>query len=390
MTKRRAMALEDRRVAAHVFGVAFRVGDGDLADDVAFGHVWSSLSLRRLWHDHVRSHLPALLVALVFMTIEGAALGAFAWLVRPLFEGLFDDSSMDGVIWVGALIAGLFVLRAFSGFTQRIIVVTVGLKVTTRLQGRLVTHLMGLDQRFFQDNPPGALIERVRGDTTALQSLATTALMAFGRDSITLLSLLAVMFLTDWVWTVSALVGIPLLIVPLIVLYRFIRSTALESRVAAARISTRLDEIFHGIQTIKLNRLERSEDARFERELKSFLRPSIRAQAGLAANPATMDLIAAAGFIAVLWFGGQQIVTGDKTIGEFMSFFTALGLMFEPLAAPVEHRGAGAGEPRLGGTDLRRPRQRADDPAAGDAETDGAGRHPVSRRSNSAMTGRRC
>jgi subfamily B ATP-binding cassette protein MsbA len=287
--------------------------------------------VRRLWHDHVRSHLPALLVALVFMTIEGAALGAFAWLVRPLFEGLFDDSSMDGVIWVGALIAGLFVLRAFSGFTQRIIVVTVGLKVTTRLQGRLVNHLMGLDQRFFQDNPPGALIERVRGDTTALQSLATTALMAFGRDSITLLSLLAVMFLTDWVWTVSALVGIPLLIVPLIVLYRFIRSTALESRVAAARISTRLDEIFHGIQTIKLNRLERSEDARFERELKSFLRPSIRAQAGLAANPATMDLIAAAGFIAVLWFGGQQIVTGDKTIGEFMSFFTALGLMFEPL-----------------------------------------------------------
>jgi subfamily B ATP-binding cassette protein MsbA len=44
-----------------------------------------------------------------------------------------------------------------------------------------------------------------------------------------------------------------------------------------------------------------------------------------------MDLIAAAGFIAVLWFGGQQIVTGEKTIGEFMSFFTALGLMFEPL-----------------------------------------------------------
>ena len=44
-----------------------------------------------------------------------------------------------------------------------------------------------------------------------------------------------------------------------------------------------------------------------------------------------MDLLAAAGFIAVLWFGGQQIVSGEKTIGQFMSFFTALGLMFEPL-----------------------------------------------------------
>lgn len=293
------------------------------------GAQWSLV--RRLWTEHVRGHVPALLVAFVFMTLEGAALGAFAWLVRPLFDGLFADESMDGVIWVGAMIAGLFVLRAVSGFTQRLIVVTVGLKVTTALQSRLVNHMLGLDQRFFQDNAPGALIERVRGDSNALQSLATSALMSFGRDSITLISLIVVMLSNDWRWTLIALIGIPLLIVPLLLLYRFIRSMALDSRKAAARISTRLDEIFHGIQTIKLNRLERSEDARFEQELRGFLRPAIRSQAGLAANPATMDLIAAAGFVAVLWFGGQQIIAGEKSIGEFMSFFTALGLMFEPL-----------------------------------------------------------
>jgi subfamily B ATP-binding cassette protein MsbA len=57
----------------------------------------------------------------------------------------------------------------------------------------------------------------------------------------------------------------------------------------------------------------------------------MRAQVGQAANPALMDLIAAAGFVAVLWFGGQQIIGGEKSLGEFMSFFTALGLMFEPL-----------------------------------------------------------
>jgi ATP-binding cassette, subfamily B, bacterial MsbA len=290
---------------------------------------WSLV--RRLWGDHVRRHLPALLVAVVFMTIEGASLGAFAWLVRPLFDGLFTEGSMADVAWVGALIAGLFVLRAVSGFTQRIIVVTVGLKVTTDLQGRLVGHMLGLDQRFFQDNSPGSLIERVRGDTLALQSLASTALMSLGRDGITLISLVVVMFVTDWTWALAALVGIPLLVVPFLLLHRFIRATTLQSRGAAARLSTRLDEIFHGIQTIKLNRLERHEDARFGRELRGFLRPSIRAQAGLAANPAAMDLLAAVGFVAVLWVGAQQIVAGDKSLGEFMSFFTALGLMFEPL-----------------------------------------------------------
>ena len=287
--------------------------------------------LRRVWRDHVRMHVPVLLIAVALMAIEGAALGAFAWLVRPLFDGLFEDGSFDGVILIGGLIAGLFILRAVASFTQRLIVVSVGLKVTTRLQGLLLRHMLTLDQRFFQDNSPGSLLERVRGDATALQSLATTALMSLGRDSITLISLLVVMLATDWQWTLTALIGIPLLVGPLYLLHRLIRATSLQSRAAAARLSTRLDEIFHGMQTIKLNGLEKSEDARFESELKGYLRPSLRAQAGQAANPATMDLLAAAGFIAVLWFGGQQIVSGEKTIGQFMSFFTALGLMFEPL-----------------------------------------------------------
>jgi ATP-binding cassette subfamily B protein/subfamily B ATP-binding cassette protein MsbA len=127
-------------------------------------------------------HVPVLLIAVAFMAIEGAALGAFAWLVRPLFDGLFEDGSFDGVILIGGLIAGLFIVRAVASFTQRLIVVSVGLKVTTRLQGLLLRHMLTLDQRFFQDNSPGSLLERVRGDATALQSLATTALMSLGRD----------------------------------------------------------------------------------------------------------------------------------------------------------------------------------------------------------------
>jgi subfamily B ATP-binding cassette protein MsbA len=177
-------------------------------------------------------------------------------------------------------------LRAFSGFTQRIIVVTVGLKVTNAPAGAAGQPPDGPRPAFLPGQPPGALIERVRGDTTALQSLATTALMAFGPgfDHAPVASV--VMLMTDWVWTRERACRHPASDRAADIALSFIRSTTLKSREAAARLSTRLDEIFHGIQTIKLNRLERSEDARFDRDLKSFLRPSIRAQAGQAANPA--------------------------------------------------------------------------------------------------------
>lgn len=134
-----------------------------------------------------------LLLAFVLMSIEGAALGGFAYMIRPLFDDLFAAGALDGVAWVAFAIAGLFMARALAGFAQRLIVVNIGLRVTTALQSRLVRHLLGLDLRYFQDNAPGSLIERVRGDTLALQGVASTAVMSLGRDTITLISLMAVM-----------------------------------------------------------------------------------------------------------------------------------------------------------------------------------------------------
>jgi ATP-binding cassette, subfamily B, bacterial MsbA len=287
--------------------------------------------LGRLWREHVVGYWPRLILAAMLMSVEGAALGALAYLIQPLFDDLFAASDMAGVGWVALAIAGVFGLRAVAGFGQRLIVVTIGLKVTTALQSRLLRHLLSLDLSYFRQVPPGALIERVRGDTLALQGLAATTIMSLGRDTITFASLLAVMLINDWRWTALALIGLPLLVLPMLGLQRYIRSTTTASREAAARLSTQLDEIFHGIQSIKLNRLEQHETGRFEGEVRRFLREALRAQRGLAANPAMIDLIAAAGFVAVLYYGGAQIIAGEKSVGQFMSFFTALALIFDPL-----------------------------------------------------------
>lgn len=287
--------------------------------------------LARLWREHVLQYWPIIALAVVLMSMEGAAIGAFAWMVQPLFDGLLNAGSMDGLTWVALTVGALFAVRAVAGFLQRILMVGVGLKVVTGLQTQLVRHFMTLDMSFFQVNAPGALIERVRGDTAALQSLSSSVLVSLGRDTISLISLLAVMLWTDWTWTLYALVGLPVLVLPVVAVQAFIRRTSIASRQAASRLSTRLDEIFHGVQTIKLNRLERSETSRYRDEIRKFLRPAIKAQIGVAANPAMIDVIAAVGFVAVLYFGGRDIIAGDKTVGEFMSFFTALGLLFEPL-----------------------------------------------------------
>ncbi len=287
--------------------------------------------LRRLWREHIAGYWPRLLTAAFLMSLEGAALGLLAWLIQPLFDDLFTAGDLTGVGWVALAIAGVFALRAIAGFGQRVILVAIGLKVTTALQSRLLRHILSLDLSFFRNMAPGALIERVRGDTLALQGIAANTVMSLGRDTIGLVALLTVMVLNDWRWTLLALIGLPLLVLPILALQRYIRTTTTASRDAASQLSTQLDEIFHGAQSVKLNRLEAHEMARFDGEVSRFLRQALRAQRGLAANPATIDLVSAIGLVAVLYYGGAQIIAGEKTVGQFMSFFTALGLIFDPL-----------------------------------------------------------
>lgn len=291
----------------------------------------SGVLIRWLWRDYLRRHLGFVILALVLMSLEGAMLGALSYLIKPMFDKVLVTGQSDALMWVALAVFGVFSLRAIASFGQRVIMSRIGQKVSAKLQGNLVAHMLTLDGRFFQDNPPGTLIERTRGDSGAAASVWGTVLSVAARDVISLISLLAVAISVDWRWTLIAVAGAPLLAVPITVLQNIVRRTTRRARVASARVSTRLDEIFHGATTIKLSGTERREATRFEDEMSHLVSAQIKSNAGQAAIPALMDLVAGLGFFGVLLYGGQQIIDGTKTVGEFMSFFTAMALVFEPL-----------------------------------------------------------
>ena len=94
--------------------------------------------LIRLWREHVVGFWRLLIVAFILMVIEGSTLGAISYLIQPLFDLVFIDGNSSAVTWVALAISGIFVLRAISGFGQRVLIVTIGLRVTTALQTRLL------------------------------------------------------------------------------------------------------------------------------------------------------------------------------------------------------------------------------------------------------------
>ena len=284
-----------------------------------------------LWRAYLRRHLGKVVIALVLMSLEGSMLGALSYSVRPMFDTVFSDGRPAAVLSVAALVFAVFGVRALAGFGQRALMARVGQEVGARMQADLVDHLLTLDPLWFQRNPPGRLIEQVRGDTMAAVTLWSAVLAAAGRDVIALISLAVVAILIDPVWTLIAVAGVPLLILPVFLLQRLVRRTAARARRAAALASTRLDEIFHGIEAIRLDRLAAREHARFAAALDQLRRASVISATATAGIPALTDLVAGAGFMAVLAVGGFAVAGGEKSVGEFMSFFAAMALVFDPL-----------------------------------------------------------
>ncbi len=289
------------------------------------------LLLTWVWRDYLQRRLPMMLLAFGFMAVEGSSIGALSYLVRPMFDTIHPGALMSAVYWVAFAVAGVFVTRALAGFIHRVIMARQSEKIAADMQESLLIHVMKLDLAYFLKNPPGSLIERIRGDSTALKGLWPPILQAVGRDSISLISLLAVAVMIDWRWTLIAVVGGPVILGPLMLLQAQVRVTARQSRAAAGVLSTRLDETFHGIRTLQLTGAEPQEAARYRRALNGYLRAQIKSQTAASAIPALIDFVAAMGFAGVMLYGGSQIIAGEKTLGEFMSFFTAMALVFEPL-----------------------------------------------------------
>ncbi|SEQ46158.1 ATP-binding cassette, subfamily B/ATP-binding cassette, subfamily B, MsbA [Loktanella sp. DSM 29012] len=286
---------------------------------------------RWLWRTYLRRHRKLLIAAVLLMSMEGAMLGLLSYLIKPMFDDVFIAGQTTALWGVGIAIMLIFVVRAVTSAGQKILMMRASQRAAAAMRTDLLDHLMTLDSAYHQVNPPGQLIERVQSDVTVVNNSWADILVSIGRDTVTVIVLFGVAVSVDLQWTLVTLVGVPFLVLPALLAQRYVRRRSVSARELAGRMATRLDEVFHGINPIKLNALESYQSVRYRKLTGDRARAEIKATTGQATVPALVDIVTGMGFLAVMIYGGGEIIAGTKTVGEFMSFFTAIALVFDPL-----------------------------------------------------------
>ena len=183
-----------------------------------------------LWRGYLRRYWPIMSVALVFMVVEGSTTGLLSYMMKPMFDQVLVGGDEQALAWVALAVMAIFTARAVTGVVQKVLLKRVSELSMGDMRQHMLEHFMRMDPAFHQEQGPGAMIQRVEGDVGAIGKVWTTLITGAGRDFVALISLFGVAVVIDWRWTLVALVGVPLLVVPTMALQRFVRDNAREAR----------------------------------------------------------------------------------------------------------------------------------------------------------------
>ncbi|HIM44902.1 MAG TPA: ABC transporter ATP-binding protein, partial [Alphaproteobacteria bacterium] len=152
----------------------------------------------RLVREHVRPHLPRLLLAVSCMAVAAGGTAALAYLMEPVLDDVFINKDREMLILVPVVVILATLLKGAATYGQAVLMAFVGQRIIADLQTRLFRHVIRFDLAFFHDTASGKLVSRMTNDINLMRNAVANALTGLVKDSLTLVFLVAVMFEKDW------------------------------------------------------------------------------------------------------------------------------------------------------------------------------------------------
>jgi subfamily B ATP-binding cassette protein MsbA len=280
---------------------------------------------------YLRPYWPVLALGGLLALLVSGAEALIAWLVKPAMDEIFlkRDVAMLRVIPLALL--GAYVAKGLGRFGQSYLMASVGERVIARLRRELYTHIQSMPLSFFASLHSAELMTRVVTDVNRLARLSSTVLVMAVRHAGTILALLVVMFLREWMLTLIAIAVFPLVGLTIRAIGRKLYRINRRAQEKIAELNVVLQESFTGIKIVKAFGRERLEQERFNQVNDRLLALALKDRRVDEMAEPVMEVLGALAIMGALWYGGYRVIAGALTPGEFFSFTAAVILLYGPV-----------------------------------------------------------
>ena len=291
----------------------------------------TKILIKRLFIEHVRKHVSWLIIALSLMMVVAGTTAGLAFLMETILDDVFTAKSKQSLYFAASIVMSLFVAKGLATYGQTVIMSFVGQRILADLQKSMFGHLVNGDLSFFHNHSSGALIAHFINDVEKMRGTVAGVITAIGRDSLTLIFLIGVMFYQDWLLTLASFFAFPTAILPLVKIGKKIRKVSANTQNEIGQFTTLLNETFTGIRHVKAAGMEDYEKSRASTLIEKVFKLVFRAARTKAAAYPIMETLGGTAIVIVICYGGWQVIEGTRSTGTFFSFVTALLLAYDPV-----------------------------------------------------------
>ena len=254
----------------------------------------------------------------------------------PQFIRWIIDTGVEGnrpevLTWSVLALLGVTLVKGVLNYFEGTLSEVASQNVAFDLRNAIQKKLTQLSFSFHDQSETGELLSRAVQDVERIRFLTGRATIRI-MDGVLLLVVTAIILLVmDWKLGLLVLATMPVLVYRALHFGSRFRPLSLLVQKQLARLTTTVEQNLRGMREVKAYVQEDAEIERFDYENDRWFDLSAKSAQMQAVNLPLLFLIANMGTVAIILYGGSQVIAGQLTIGEIIAFITYLGQLIEPV-----------------------------------------------------------
>ena len=287
--------------------------------------------LKRLFKDYTKNFLNKIFLAVFFSILVAISTSATAWLLDPAIEKIFINKDQTLIFVIPILIIIAFSTKGISLYIAKTLMIKVAEEVKKKLQINMLSSFINADTEYIENRHSGKYISNINFDVNQITGMLSTSFLNFFKDGLTLVGLLVVMFIQNWILSLIALIMIPLASITAKRLGKRMAKVATEAQERSGDLSKYLIDLFKNHKIIKIFQRENFEYERSEKFVNELKEKSIKIATILIRATPIMEVLTGTMIAILIYYSGKMIISGQLSINNFFSFLAAMMLAYQPV-----------------------------------------------------------
>ena len=274
----------------------------------------------------------SLLLSTTLMAILLAPLATIRpWLVQKMVDEHIVYSDVEGLLKLSIIFIIVLFLHAFLTYLFTYLSGVLGQAVVRDLRIKIFNHINRFNLSYFDKTPIGTSTTRTINDVETINTVFSQGVITIIADILTLIVVLAIMFITSWELTLIALTTSPFLVIASYIFKEKVKTSFQSVRTEISRMNAFLQEQISGMRLVQIFHIEKSSMRRFKTINREYTKANLDSVLYYAVFYPVVEIISAASLGLMVWWGAKGVIGESVSMGALIAFPIYLNMLFNPI-----------------------------------------------------------